>query len=138
MGSEKTELAGCGDWIWTAVERHKAPSHHPCPDPWNPHSQGSGVSHSAPVLHLPLRGSGTHLPTYPDPSRLWVFAQRTPSMRFFSDHPPLLSNCSLILKYPKHFTYVLCVLPVPIDALEYKLHTERDSYVSGSLLYPQS
>lgn len=66
-------------------------------------------------------------PTYPDPSLLWIFAQRTPSMRPFSDHPLLLSNCSLILKHPKHFTYLLCFLPVPIKALGYKLHTERDS-----------
>lgn len=79
-----------------------------------------------------------NIPTYPDPSLLWIFAQRTPSLRPFSDHPLLLSNCSLILKHPKHFTYVLCFLPVPINALGYKLHTERDSCVSGSLLYPQS
>ena len=108
--SEKTELAGYGDWIWTAVERHKAPSHHPCPDPWNPHSQDSGLSCSAPGLHLPLPGSGTHLPTYPDPSRLWIFAQSTPSL--CSDHPPLLSNCSFLntLNISRIY-YVSCLFP---------------------------
>lgn len=161
---KEAELAGGGGWIWTEGEKsHELetrslqgtgplppPPITPAPDPWNPSTQAFWVSHSLrapPCCSLGLQRPSPHILILPCS---WSFAPMSPSVKPSQTTPLLPSSPLLRFPFPKcvtsqHstcFMYLLCLSSVPIDTLDYKSHTGRDSgrdkHASGSLLYTQS